>query len=428
MVQLGGSGTAPPPPEPAVTINPNPLTFATITQGTASSPMTIAVTNSGNATLYITSVTPGGNNPGDFNVNSTCSGPYAANTGCGIAVTFTPLAAGQRSATITITDDAPNSPQIIQVNGTAKSGQPTTPLVTLSAQSLGLGTVTQGTSSAPQNVTVSNSGGAPLHISSLSLGGASPSDYSLTNGCTASPYAVNAACTLNVTFAPLATGTRAATITIADDAPNSPQVITLTGIANAAVSVGAAAGGSTSVSVSAGQTAQCSLQITPGAGYSGTVSLACTGAPPAATCPLPASVQVTNGNPATFTVSVSTTGSNSGIALPLSPQRDTPTLPTTLADLQFGIVLVLLLLLTPSANRSAAWPVQKLAPRFVLVFVAKALCTAGCGGGAAVQQVAPPPPQITPSGNFSLTITPTASSASGKPLQLPAIQLTLTVN
>lgn len=421
MVQLGGSGQAPPPPEPAATINPNPLTFATITQGTTSSPTTITVTNSGNATLHIASVTLGGNNSGDFNMNNACSGAYAANNGCTISVTFTPLAAGQRSATITIADDAQNSPQVVQINGTANPGQPTTPLVTLSSQSVGFGAVTQGTSSAAQNITVSNSGGAALHISSVALGGASPGDYSLTNGCTASPYAVNATCGLSVVFSPLTTGTRAATITITDDAPNSPQTITLTGTANAAVSVGPAPGGSTSASVNAGQTAQYNLQITPGAGYSGTVSLSCSGAPQAATCQVPATVQVANGSPAAFTVSVSTAGSSTTI--PLFDRLRIPLRPF-LPSL-FTVVCALLLIFLREFARFAR---RKFAPRMAPVLTVF-LAIAGCGGGAAVQQLTPPPPQlVTPAGSYVLTITPTANSANGKALQLPTIQLALTVN
>lgn len=438
MVQLSGTGVAPPPPAPAVTINPNPLTFATITQGTTSSPMTITVTNSGNATLHIATVTLGGNNPSDFNMNNTCSGAYAANASCTISVTFTPLAAGQRSATITMADDAPNSPQVVQVSGTANPGQPTTPLVTLSAQSVGFGAVTQGTSSAAQNVTVSNSGGAPLHISSVALGGASAADYSLTNGCTASPYAVNATCALSITFAPLATRTRAATITITDDAPNSPQTITLTGTANAALSIGAAPNGSTSASITAGQTAQYNLQITPRAGYSGTVSLSCAGTPQAATCQVPATVQVANGAPATFTVSVSTTGSSTGTALldqlrRINPFREMPAGPMILVALTLALAFALFVLLMNRANLCATWLPRRLAPRALPLLAALAfLWSAGCGGGSAAPSTpppAPPPPVVaTPAGNYSLTITPAANSASGKPLQLSPIQLTLTVH
>jgi hypothetical protein len=84
----------------------------------------------------------------------------------------------------------------------------------------------------------------------------------MTNGCTAGAYAANSTCTIGVSFAPLASGARAATVTLTDDAANSPQVINLGGFANAALILGAAPSGSTSATISAGQTAQFNLQIT----------------------------------------------------------------------------------------------------------------------------------------------------------------------
>src|SRR5260370_3892591 len=95
---------------------------------------------------------------------------------------------------------------------------------------------------------------------------------------------------------------------ITDDAPGSPQTISLGAIANPAFTASAAPGGSTTASVTAGQTAQYQLQLTPGPGYSGTVSLTCTGAPLGATCQVPASVSIANQAAAQFTVTVSTSG------------------------------------------------------------------------------------------------------------------------
>ena len=171
-----------------------------------------------------------------------------------ITLTFTPLAAGQRSAILSISDDAQNSPQSIQVSGTATAAPPTNPAVSLSPTGLSFGVITQGTAIGPQSVTVTNSGGAPLHISSVVLGGANGGEFIMTNGCTAVSYSVNASCTIGVSFAPLGTGSRSATITLTDDAPNSPQVINLGGNATPAVTLGPAPGGSTSATVSAGQT------------------------------------------------------------------------------------------------------------------------------------------------------------------------------
>src|SRR5208282_525768 len=224
-VLLGGTGTAPPPPAPVVTLNPSSVSFTATVQGTTSSPITVNVMNSGSAPLTISSVVLGGNNPGDFSMTSGCTGTYAASASCTISITFTPLAAGQRSAIISITDNAPNSPQSIQVSGTATSAPSTTPAVTFSPTNVSFATITQGTASATQNVTVTSSGGGPLHITSVVLGGTNSGDFTMTNGCTAAAYAVNSTCMIGVSFGPLAAGARAATITLTDDALNSPQVV-----------------------------------------------------------------------------------------------------------------------------------------------------------------------------------------------------------
>src|SRR4029077_13607373 len=92
--------------------------------------------------------------------------------------------------------------------------------------------------------------------------------------------------------------------------------------ANPAFVAGAAQGGSTTATVSAGQTAQYLLQLTPGAGYSGTVTLACSGAPLGAMCQTPPTATIANGAPAPLTVTISTSG---GAALPPSiPRRFAP--------------------------------------------------------------------------------------------------------
>ena len=430
-VQLSGTGSAPPPPAPQVTVNPSPVTFPTTTQGTTSAPITATVTNTGNATLHISSVNLGGNNSADFSMMNTCNGAYAPNANCSITLTFTPLAAGERSATITIMDDAQNSPQIVQVSGTATPAPITTPLVSLSATTLGFGAVTQGTVSAAQMITVTNSGGAPLHISSVVLGGANAVDFAMSNGCTAASYAVNSGCTLIVNFAPLSTGSRSATITLTDDAPNSPQALSLSGTANAAVTAGPVPGGSTTAAVKAGQTAQYNLQLTAGPGFTGTVSLTCSGAPLAATCSVPGSVQVSGGSATPFTVTVATTGSG----LLLMELRPEPMPPAAWRLILIALAAALWVFALLFAVRAARYELPRPARCKLVGAVGCAaslliFCVSGCGGGGSTagQVVQPPPPVVTPSGTSTITVTPSATSSSGNALQLQAIQLTLTVN
>ena len=109
----------PAPGRPAAAISPNPVAFPATTQGASSSPIVVTVTNSGSGALNIFSVTPGGANPGDFTNSNTCSGLVASQATCTISVTFQPAAPGQRSETITLTDNAADSPQVVSVSGTA---------------------------------------------------------------------------------------------------------------------------------------------------------------------------------------------------------------------------------------------------------------------------------------------------------------------
>ena len=102
-----------------------------------------------------------------------------------------------------------------------------TPLtMTLSASSLNFGVLQIGLTSASQPVTVTNVSTHSATFTSI----ASSGDYSENNNC---PTTLNAGqnCTITVTFAPTAAGTRKGAVTLKDNDPGSPtQTIALTGI------------------------------------------------------------------------------------------------------------------------------------------------------------------------------------------------------
>ena len=76
------------------------------------------------------------------------------------------------------------------------------PSMSLTPNSLAYGTQPVGTESAPQTVTVTNTGTAPLTVSVVSTTG----DFSETDNCAIAPIAVNSSCTVQVRFLPSATG------------------------------------------------------------------------------------------------------------------------------------------------------------------------------------------------------------------------------
>jgi Cep192 domain 4 len=85
-----------------------------------------------------------------------------------------------------------------------------------------------GSASAPQTVTLTNSGNATLAISGIALSGANAGDFTQTNTCGASVVA-GTNCAIKATFTPTATGTRNASLHITDNATGSPHTISLTG-------------------------------------------------------------------------------------------------------------------------------------------------------------------------------------------------------
>jgi hypothetical protein len=193
--------------------------------GTTSSAAPIMLTNTGNATLNITSVTIAGTNSGDFAETNNCGASVAEGASCTLSVTFTPTVVGSETGALTITDNASPTTQTVSLTGTG-----TAPVVSLSPASLTFPAQLVGTSSSAQSVTLSNTGSATLSITSIAVSG----DFSQTNTCGAS-LAASASCTLSVTFTPTASGSRSGSLTITDNASPATQTVSLTGTGTAPV-------------------------------------------------------------------------------------------------------------------------------------------------------------------------------------------------
>ncbi len=102
-----------------------------------------------------------------------------------------------------------------------------TPLtLTFSSASVNFGYLQIGLTSPSQTVTVTNVSSHTVAFSSI----ASRGDYAQTNTCTPS-LASGHNCTITITFAPVAAGTRKGAVTLSDDSPGSPtQTIALAGV------------------------------------------------------------------------------------------------------------------------------------------------------------------------------------------------------
>ncbi len=224
VVLLSGTGEA----EPAVSLSPNTLTFSTQVVNTTSAAQVVTITNTGSASLTVSSVTT----TGPFAETNTCTSAVAPGALCTVSVTFTPTAGGGALGTLTINDNVAGSPQSVSLTGTGTAS----PIVSLTPSTLTFTSQDIGTTSTAQVVTLKNTGGAALTVTSITSSG----DFAETNNC-GSTVAAAASCTITVTFAPTASGSRNGSITITDNAADSPQTIVLagTGVSAPAVTLSA---------------------------------------------------------------------------------------------------------------------------------------------------------------------------------------------
>ncbi|MGD0695968.1 MAG: choice-of-anchor D domain-containing protein [Terriglobia bacterium] len=196
-----------------------PANFGNVPQGTSSSAKNFTLTNNQSVALNIASITTG--NP-EYTQTNTCGSNVAAKGHCTISVTFTPSIIGTETGTLSVADNASNSPQTAALTGTGIVQAKVAPTsLTFAAQKV-------GTTSAAKNVTLTNNLSTALTISSITFTGANAADFGQTNTC-GSSLAAKSTCTIGVTFTPSAKGTRTATLNVNDSANNSPQTASLTG-------------------------------------------------------------------------------------------------------------------------------------------------------------------------------------------------------
>ena len=213
----------------AVTLSATQLTFPTTQVGATAPTQSVMLTNSGTASLTITGLTITGADPADYTESNTCGSTVAAGAKCTITVTFAPTAAGNLLAQINIADNASNSPQVIVLVGVATSAP--APAVTFTPTALAFGNELTGVSSAPQVITLKNTGNASLKVTAVSITGVSAIAFSLpanTDTCITT-LAAGASCTISVAFDPLAAGSDIASISVTDNATGSPQTVGLSG-------------------------------------------------------------------------------------------------------------------------------------------------------------------------------------------------------
>jgi HYDIN/CFA65/VesB family protein len=217
LASLTGTGTV-----PQAQVSP-PVNFAT----PLNVPQTLAVTlkNVGQAPMNVQGSTLSGSdefsNTGNGNCGNTVLQPGDT---CSAQIQFLPTAGGAAQGSVSFADDASDSPQQVQLSGTVL-----VPGIQVNPTSVAFGDLVAGHLSATRQVTITNTGGANLHISAVTIGGANPGAFKLiSQTCTANPIAPNGSCVANVAFSTTRTTSRVATLTFVNNA-GPDQSVALTG-------------------------------------------------------------------------------------------------------------------------------------------------------------------------------------------------------
>jgi subtilisin family serine protease len=207
---------------PAANVSPGSLTFSSQLVGTTSTLQTATITNTGSSPLPLPagSIALAGVNSADFLLTETCPLKLGAGVSCTITVKFRPTATGLRTAQVNV-----NAGQAkVALTGTGVLGA-----LSLSSSALSFSSPLNVTS-APKMVTVRNTGTAPVTIKGFPLTGTNPGQFKRTHNCP-TVLAVNASCTISVTFLPTVASpvVKSAVLTVNAAAPTTDHSITLTG-------------------------------------------------------------------------------------------------------------------------------------------------------------------------------------------------------
>jgi len=236
-----------------VTFSPTSLNFGNQTAGTTSSPQMTTLTNTGQGTLTISSIGVTGANASEFAQTNNCPSSLSPNNSCNISVTFSPKALGAATASISVADNAPGSPQAVPLTGIGVTG------ISVSPPSVDFPNQYVGTSGLPQAVTLTNTADAVITITNVT---ASPADFAPLSAC-GNSISPGAKCSIGVFSDPSTSGTRNGVLTITDSAINSPQTVPLSGMGQ---DFSVTPSSSSTATVAPGQAANYTVQSRPAAG------------------------------------------------------------------------------------------------------------------------------------------------------------------
>ena len=202
--------------EAEISVSTDSLDLGTVVSGLTSD-ATVTVNNVGGEDLVISLVELTGSGASAFMETNDCA-TVSEGSDCSVTVTYFASGNATHNAQLTIESNDSDEPStVIDITGT--STEAAEPNIEVDADTVSFGTVLVG-SSSDRSVTVSNTGTAALTITGVALAGSS--DFSQTNDC--GTVAVDATCTIDMTFTSNAAASSSASLTISSNDPDSPAV------------------------------------------------------------------------------------------------------------------------------------------------------------------------------------------------------------
>ena len=187
--------------------------------------LSVILTNESASLIKITGVTitPGTADAAAYQFVEFCAQPLLPGKSCAIGVIFKADAAGTLTATLNVAYNGPGSPQSVSLTANVID-----PAATFSPKPLIFARQAVN-SQTTLPVQLTNGGQTDLTISSITIGGSNAGDFSQTNNCP-SALSPTDSCTIEVTFTPVAAGTRGATLTVSDNVAGGKSTDSLKGI------------------------------------------------------------------------------------------------------------------------------------------------------------------------------------------------------
>src|SRR5271156_913745 len=319
------------------------LSFGDVAVGNTAS-QSLTVTNVGTGVVNVSQATITG---AAFTVVSGApSGALQVGQSVTIQIQFAPAASGAASGAITVVSDASNSPLMISLTGTGAQ-----PGLSVSPASLNFGNMTVGQSTS-QVARLTNTGNSSVVINMATVSGAA---FGISGMSLPTTLPAGQSISFSAQFAPTAAGAATGSISFTDNAPNSPQTLTLsgTGVATSAT-LGASPASISFGNVSVGSNGQQTVTLTNSGNASATISAIAAPGPGFSITGFGAPVTIAANQTATFTaqfaptttgnasgsINITSNATNSSLSIPLNGSGVQGSLTANPTSVNFGNVIV----------------------------------------------------------------------------------------